>query len=153
MDSFEDQLLKNEYVVYQCQPHWVIFSWPVGLFLFAALILSIVPFLHIIAYALVVVGVFATAVSAISYHYTEYTITNKRFIRRIGFVSRSTSGLMLKRVEGVDAIQSITGRILGFGNVLITGTGGTQEVIINIPNPFEFRRKLQQAIQIVEDNQ
>src|SRR5262249_7691225 len=45
---------------------------------------------------------------------------------------------------GVD--QGLTGRMLGFGSIEVTGTGGTREEFTRIADPLEFRRQVQAAI-------
>ena len=42
--------------------------------------------------------------------------------------------------------QDLWGRVLGFGTLTITGTGGTRESIAGIPRPLEFRRHVQSQI-------
>jgi len=42
--------------------------------------------------------------------------------------------------------QDLWGRVLGFGTITITGTGGTRESIAAIPRPLEFRRHIQSQI-------
>ena len=38
------------------------------------------------------------------------------------------------------------GRLLGYGTLTITGTGGTRESLSGIPRPLEFRRHVQSQI-------
>jgi len=45
---------------------------------------------------------------------------------------------------GVD--QTLGGRLLGFGTITVTGTGGTKEEFDRIADPLEFRRQVQSAI-------
>lgn len=47
----------------------------------------------------------------------------------------------LSKIESVNIHQSFIARILGYGTIIITGTGGTNEVFHNIANPREFKRK------------
>jgi len=41
------------------------------------------------------------------------------------------------------------GRLLGYGTVVIHGTGGTPEPFVKIAHPSEFRREVQQQIDAV----
>ena len=45
--------------------------------------------------------------------------------------------------------QSFMGRIFGYGDIVVTGSGGTREVFRHIEGPLEFRR----AVQSVSDKQ
>jgi hypothetical protein len=43
------------------------------------------------------------------------------------------------KVESIDVEQSFTGRILGFGTIIMHGTGGSREPIRQIADPLAFR--------------
>ncbi len=40
--------------------------------------------------------------------------------------------------------QSVLGRILGYGTIVINGTGGTKEPFKRIASPFDFRKHVQE---------
>jgi hypothetical protein len=44
-----------------------------------------------------------------------------------------------KRIESLSVQQSIMGRLLDYGTLLIHGTGGGREAIPNIAQPLKFR--------------
>ncbi|CAI1715215.1 Bacterial membrane flanked domain [Serratia quinivorans] len=71
---------------------------------------------------------------------TELALTNKRIIAKFGFIRRSTVELRLEKVESIGVDQSILGRILGYGTIVVKGTGGTATPIPSISKPLEFRR-------------
>ena len=62
---------------------------------------------------------------------------------KIGFLRRRTLDLFLRLVEAILVDQSVMGRILNYGSVTLTGTGGVRETFGNISNPLEFRRRVQ----------
>lgn len=70
---------------------------------------------------------------------TELALTNKRVIAKTGFIRRDTIELRLEKVEGFVVNQSIFGRILNYGSVIVSGTGGIKTPIPFIYNPTEFR--------------
>ena len=74
---------------------------------------------------------------------TELVLTNKRVVAKSGLIRRKTMELNLVKVESVQIQQSILGRILGYGTVVLIGTGGTRETINNIGQPLAFRRTFQ----------
>lgn len=76
----------------------------------------------------------------------EFAITNKRIIMKTGLIARRTLELNLSKVESVLVDQSVLGRLLGFGDVIIIGTGGTHETFTDIRKPSEFRKKFQELI-------
>jgi uncharacterized membrane protein YdbT with pleckstrin-like domain len=75
---------------------------------------------------------------------TEMAVTNKRVLIKTGMASRRTLDLMLGRVESIGVEETMMGRTLGYGTVILRGTGGTPEVFVMIANPQEFRRQVQE---------
>ena len=57
---------------------------------------------------------------------------------------------MLAKIEGISVDQSAIGRILDFGTILIRGTGGGTGYFTTIRSPFEFRKKVQEQIEIAQ---
>lgn len=73
-------------------------------------------------------------------------VTNHRIVCKQGFVARRTSELPLNWVEEINVRQSVVGRILGFGKVLVSGTGGdTPMNIPTIDDPVAFRTAIPMA--------
>ncbi|MDQ3673152.1 MAG: PH domain-containing protein, partial [Gemmatimonadota bacterium] len=89
----------------------------------------------------------------ILYTTSEFAVTNKRVVIKVGWLSRRTVETMLSKVEGINVDQSFVGRLFGYGSIIITGTGGSQEPFRNIGNPFEFRRQVQAQVIAAEDYQ
>jgi uncharacterized membrane protein YdbT with pleckstrin-like domain len=114
-----NNLITGETVAYETTYHWIIFvSFRALLTLFIAPI--------------------------IDRWTSEFAITNKRVIIKVGLISRKTVELNLTKIESVNVNQSILGRILGYGSIRLVGTGGTNEIFINLRKPLEFRRKFQE---------
>lgn len=78
---------------------------------------------------------------------TEFAVTNRRVIAKTGFIRRHTLEMLLSKVESVAIQQNILGRMLNFGTVTITGTGGTKESFRAIVEPIEVRKKINQIIE------
>lgn len=79
----------------------------------------------------------------------ELAATDKRVISKFGIISRKTIELSISKIESVQVKQSITGRILGYGSVIISGAGNTQNPIAGIRRPNEFKNKLNALIHSV----
>jgi hypothetical protein len=77
---------------------------------------------------------------------TEMAVTNRRVLIKTGLGSRRTLDLMLARVESIGVEETFWGRMLGYGSVVIHGTGGTPESFVMIAHPQEFRRSVQEQI-------
>lgn len=76
---------------------------------------------------------------------TEMGITSKRVIRKSGVVMRDTAEIRLSKVESVSVRQGFLGRIFGYGDVVIAGTGGNGAVMKGVADPLVFRAKVQDA--------
>ena len=112
----DNNLIKDEVVVYETTYHWVIFFS-----LKSFLTLFIAPMLQRWS--------------------DEFVVTNKRVIVKTGLISRKTLEMNLNKIETVNVDQSIIGRMLGYGTIGIVGTGGTHETFPYIAHPIEFRKK------------
>ncbi len=77
---------------------------------------------------------------------TEMAVTNKRVIVKTGLADRRTIELLLQRIESIAVEEPAMGRLLGYGTVIVRGTGGTPEVFPQIAHPLEFREQVQRQI-------
>jgi hypothetical protein len=73
---------------------------------------------------------------------TEFAVTNKRIIAKSGFIRIHTLEILLSKVESIDIKEPILGRILNFGTVTVTGTGGTKQGFRAIADPMVVRSKV-----------
>jgi uncharacterized membrane protein YdbT with pleckstrin-like domain len=89
------------------------------------------------------VGLLLLVPPFVAHRTTEFGVTNKRVIIKTGFIRRHTLELLLRQVEAISVDQSLTGRLLGYGTLTLTGTGGVREVFHRVVNPLEFRRRIQ----------
>ncbi len=78
---------------------------------------------------------------------TEFGVTNRRVIAKTGFIRRHTLEMLLSKIESVAVRQNILGRLLNFGTVTVTGTGGTKESFRAIVGPIAVRKKINQIIE------
>ena len=76
-------------------------------------------------------------------------MTNKRVMMKVGVFSTRSIELLLNKVEAIAVNQSFIGRLFGYGDIVVTGSGGTKEAFSRIQGPLEFRR----AVQSVSDPQ
>jgi uncharacterized membrane protein YdbT with pleckstrin-like domain len=72
---------------------------------------------------------------------TELAITNKKIIAKFGFIKRDTIELLLPKIESIQVNQSLFGRILNYGSIIVSGAGNPQAPVPGISNPIDFRRK------------
>jgi uncharacterized membrane protein YdbT with pleckstrin-like domain len=89
-------------------------------------------------------GALVIALAVISRNATEMTVTNKRVIVKVGLFRKQTIELFMSKLESVRVEQGLLGRMLGYGSIVVRGTGGTAEPFKNVRSPLEFRRQVQQ---------
>lgn len=150
MSYLDDHLLPGEHIVYRARLHWTIFLTSIVVVLLGvalAILLQIVePAYWYAALALAGVGLLLAIGPAVRYLTSEFAVTDKRVLGKLGFIERESKETLLSKVEAIAIDQGVIGRILGFGTVTITGTGGTQELFPRISEPLEFRRRIQSQI-------
>lgn len=76
---------------------------------------------------------------------TEMGVTSKRVVYKSGVVMRNTAEIRLSKVESVSVRQGFLGRIFGYGDVVIAGTGGNGAVMKGVADPLVFRGQVQDA--------
>jgi uncharacterized membrane protein YdbT with pleckstrin-like domain len=84
-------------------------------------------------------GLFAFLSAALRRATTELAVTDQRVLFKQGVFSRHTIEMNRSKVESVDVDQSVLGRILGYGTVVLRGTGGSLEPMTNVAHPFKLR--------------
>ena len=142
MGYVEQNLLPGEHVEYQARLHWIIY-WPAAVLLLLALV-GLVLFWPV-GLAFLLFGAIAGGLASLRQATSEFAVTNRRVLIKVGLFGRHTLELLLPQVETVAVDQGFFGRIFGYGNMTVKGTGGTQEPYPKIARPLEFRRHVQQC--------
>jgi uncharacterized membrane protein YdbT with pleckstrin-like domain len=62
---------------------------------------------------------------------------------KVGVFATRSIELLLNKIEAIAVNQSLLGRIFGYGDIAVTGSGGTRETFSRIQGPLEFRRAVQ----------
>jgi uncharacterized membrane protein YdbT with pleckstrin-like domain len=136
----ESNLLPDERIVYLARLHWIIFLKSFLLIAVGAALLWVEP---ITAGIVALLGFLVWLPAFVRYRTSEFGVTTKRVVFKVGFVRRRTLELLLRHVEAILVDQSVAGRIFGYGSVTLTGTGGVREVFHNVSSPLELRRRIQ----------
>ncbi len=172
MKYIDKTLLENEKVIYATAPHWIIFSYCILALLLALILYSfcsklaflifnfglqfglnipVIFYLQVITIAwfiLLLIGIVTLIKAWVFYHTSEYGITSKRVIMKVGWLRRYSVEIFLDKIEAVLVRQTIPGRVFNYGNLVISGMGGTQDVFFFVPDPFNFRKQVQQQIDL-----
>lgn len=152
-------MLPDEEIIYQTELHWIIYfkgffvvvcgvlaaRWgsQISHALFGAATEKMLNAgLERFAVLVIAIGALQLLWTFIRQISTELVITNYRVIAKFGFVATTTFEVMMSKVEGANIDQSVLGRILGFGTVMVRGTGGGLSPIDHIANPTRFQSNL-----------
>jgi len=147
----ERHLLAGERVVYKTRLHWVLFVKP-ALVVLAGMILMVLlrqvqdpPWLWIFGAAVVLIGLVWAFVHYVEVMTSEFAVTTSRLILKVGLISRYTTELLLAKVESIGVQQGLIARLLNYGDLTVTGTGGAREIFRRVRDPIGFRNHVQQA--------
>ena len=149
MSYIDKNLMQGEKIIYRARLHRVVFLWPVIWFVLAIYNISGVDTVGF-GVLLLLVAILTAISSFINYSSSEFGITNKRVIAKVGFIRRNSLEVLLNKVEGIQVKQGMLGRMLNYGSITISGTGGTKDPFRKIADPLEFRRKAQEQIAIFQ---
>lgn len=146
--SYIDRILQpNEEVLAVGHMHWIIYlRGAMMLVMSMALLFSAGSFTGLGSFAAIasgcIVGLFAVydlVACAIEAWTTEIAVTNRRVIHKRGLIRRETGEMNMEKVESVVVDQSIPGRILNYGSIVVRGTGAGIEGLHHIGDPLTLR--------------
>jgi uncharacterized membrane protein YdbT with pleckstrin-like domain len=148
----ERHLLPGERIVYRTRLHWVIFTKPAMLALVGIAIGGLLwyvaaepPWLWMIGGGVALLGLIGCVIRFIEMMTSEFAVTTTRLVLKIGLISRHTTEILLTKVEAIAVDQGLLARVLNFGDLTVTGTGGAREVFPGVRDPIGLRNHVQQA--------
>ncbi|MEO8524803.1 MAG: PH domain-containing protein [Caldimonas sp.] len=150
MSYIDRNLIEGEKVVYRTRLHWLIFLWPI---LFTVIVL--LPGAWLLAngswqqffWVPLVAALFVLLPPFVRRQSSDFAVTNKRVMMKSGVFTTRSVELLLNKIEAIAVNQPLLGRMFGYGDIVVTGSGGTREAFSHIQSPLEFRR----AVQSVSD--
>ncbi len=83
---------------------------------------------------------------------TEIAITTYRFVYKRGLLARDTKEVSLNKIEEITLHQTVWGRLLGYGKLVIRGTGVGVIELPDLDNPIELRRLIENARYALRDD-
>ncbi|MEJ0070686.1 MAG: PH domain-containing protein [Pseudomonadota bacterium] len=129
--------------------HWIVYGRALTFFFFGILALIAswqIPDIEIgaqlLAAILFVFGIVVFLHAWIIRATTEVVVTDRRIIHKRGVISRHTEEMNITKVETVDVDQGIWGRILGYGTLIVRGTGGSWEPLRRLASPLQIRNAI-----------
>ncbi len=103
------------------------------------------PGLRLAAFFVFIMGLLRFAHMMVIKVSTEIAITNSRLIYKRGLVARYVGEMSIDRIEGVNVLQTIMGRMFGYGRLMIRGMGVGEVILPPISNPIAFRKAIEKA--------
>jgi uncharacterized membrane protein YdbT with pleckstrin-like domain len=147
MSYVQRVLQPNETLIYATRLHWLIYGRAVVLLVLAIVAAwaatqietALQMILWAVAAGLLALAVIDGIVAAIRRASTELAVTDHRVIYKRGIVGRYTIEMARSKVESVDVVQGILGRIFNYGTIFVRGTGGSLEPFRNVEDPLRLR--------------
>lgn len=175
MDYIRQSLADDEELVHVAQFHWfytvqALFNVVFGIVLAAIIIVAAIklepmvfrsvdydglsfierirvihPGIKILAFFIFVMGLFKYAHMMIIKATTEIAVTNKRLVYKRGLIARYVGEINVDRIEGVNVLQGVLGRIFNYGRIMVRGMGIGEIVLPSIEDPLKFRKAIEKA--------
>jgi hypothetical protein len=143
MSYVDKNLLPGETVLCKGQLHWVIYFKSVAVIVFGLLLLypwsPHLPNTWIFGCGAIAVGLLSAVPALLFAWSTELVVTSLRIVAKRGLIRRRTFEMLHRKVESIEVQQSLAGRLLGYGTLVLHGTGGGVETIPTISRPLRFR--------------
>ena len=124
MRYIEESLSEGEKIVSVFKQHWVTRLW-------------------LVLWILLLVTIPIAVYEWLRLRTIEHGVTNKRVVFKQGIISRHTEEMKLGSIETVEIDQGIWGRILGFGDIKVTGRGISDVVFRRMDDPMDVKRKIE----------
>lgn len=140
MGYIESSLLPGERVIARAHLHRIVFLKAV---IVAAAGVALVYWQPLAGAVVAIFGLAMAVPPFITAKSSEFGVTDKRVVIKTGVVRRRTVELLLRQIEAISVDQTVSGRILNYGSITLSGTGGVKETFQNIARPLEFRRHIQ----------
>lgn len=156
MSYIEKNLMDEEQMVHITRLHPIILLMPAAatsLLAGSFAIVDSIPYAQLVIAILLVASLWRLTDRLILFLTSEFGVTSKRVLGKTGFIRRTSLDIVLNKVEAIRLSQTILGRILNYGDIEVTGTGGTDEILRFIPDPLNFRKSVQEQLAEIETNE
>lgn len=154
MSYIDNNLLEDESLVHVTRLHAIVLLAPAMIVSVLAGVLSItsdIPVAWYLVSFFLLLAAWRLLTRLVLYLTSEFGVTSKRVLGKTGLIRLNSTDIVLAKVEAIRIHQSILGRICNFGDVLVTGTGGTEEVLSYIPDPQLFSKLIQEQLSAQDD--
>ena len=133
-------------IVYQARLHWILFFWPAMLLCSSLFLAMRFELLNEIVFVMVVFSMIWGSIVWVTYHFSYLIIKKNQVILCTGVLVRKTTDISLNKIESIDIRQSLLGSMLHYGSLVITGTGGSRQMVNYLSKPLTCRRHIEQLM-------
>ena len=154
MSYIESNLMDDEEMVHVTRLHPIVLLFPAAatsLLAGSFAIVDSIPYAQIVVAIFLFISLWRLADRLVLFLSSEFGVTSKRVLGKTGFIRRTSLDIVLNKVEAIRLSQTILGRVLNYGDIEVTGTGGTDEILRFIPDPLVFRRVVQEQLAAQEE--
>ena len=138
-------LQPDEKIIATGHVHWIIYGRGLLVLIIGLIVFGIAPdggfgtLIRVVGILVILVGLYDLVRAWINQVTTEVAVTNKRVIKKRGLIWRETAEMNMDKVESALVEQSLLGRALNYGSIVIRGTGSGIEGLNHIAKPLELR--------------
>ncbi len=143
----------TETITYRAHLHWVVLFPPfvtglVGLTILAIGLRFDRDLIRWTGMAALVIGLLQVIHAVIAYFAWQYQVTTRRVRIQTGILNIRSIDLLLNKVESIQIVTPLAGRLMGYGTLVVIGTGGTREPFTLIDEPELFRHAVYEQIEM-----
>jgi len=143
----ETILEPDERAMYHAKKHWIVYSGAFLLLLFGVCFLLFTDGGGL-GFLLLLAAVVAFIRALIIIRTAEIAVTTRRLINKRGLIRRDTVEINASKIESIDLRQSILGRALDYGTVIVRGTRGMGSLMRDVEEPLLLRRAVQELSEL-----
>ena len=149
------QLLPNEKLIYQTNPHLIFLVGPIaGLLLAWAVlwlgscpplaILDLASFCRLSASLAILLAI---AVTYLDWRFNRFYFTSLRLVKERGIIGKRFTSVWLTRIQDLTCQFGFWGRILGFGDLLIESAGTYGQMNFkDLPSPLWVKNLIEETL-------
>jgi uncharacterized membrane protein YdbT with pleckstrin-like domain len=155
MSYVDKHLLDDEQIVARVHLHWIVLAGPALVVLVSAFFVGYTIRsprspgeieAWVLSRLIFTISTIALLVRVIRWLTAEYVLTDRRLVVKTGWLRRDLIEVWLPKIEGIQAHQTIVGRLLGYATLMVKGLGGTRELHPNIIAPLVFQQAIRRQL-------
>lgn len=137
---------RTDNVLYLGKQHWIVFVWPGLLLLLGVMLLGDRHTIFNLGVIALFFGVGLGIINALTYLVTDIVVTQFSVTLRRGIIVRQITDIPYNKIESINIAQSILGQLIGYGTLIVIGTGGTRSIFTVLNRPYLCKQAIESAM-------